>query len=77
MSSSSSLACAWTASQVPLVSYHWAFEVFDVHALLLDPGVVLQVVDALALGVGQLQHAVGLEIQHVQVVIQLGLACAE
>ena len=24
ISSSSSLACAWTASQVPLVSYHWA-----------------------------------------------------
>ena len=46
-------------------------EVFDVHALLLNPGVVLEVVDSLALGVGQLQHAVGLEVQHVQVVVEL------
>ncbi len=34
-------------------------EVLDAPALLLDPGVVLQVVDAPALALGQLQHVVG------------------
>ena len=50
-------------------------QVFDAHALLLDPGVILQVVDSLALRIGQLQHTVGLEVQHMQVVIQLGSLC--
>ena len=45
-------------------------QVLHVHLLLLHPGVVLQVVDTLALGVGQLQHGVGLQAQHVQVVVQ-------
>ena len=51
-------------------------EVADVLALLLDPGVVLQVVDALAVGVAQLEHAVGLETEHVQLVIQRRRALA-
>ena len=45
-------------------------EVLDGHALLLDPGVILEVVDALALRIGQLEHVVGLEAEHMQVVIQ-------
>ena len=40
-------------------------------ALLLNPGVVLEVVDSLALGVSKLEHAVGLEVQHMQVVVEL------
>ena len=48
-------------------------EVLDVARLLLDPGVVLEVVDALAVLVRQLHHAVGLQAEHVQVVVEAGL----
>ena len=47
-------------------------EVLDVAGLLLDPGVILEVVDALAVGVGQLHQVVGLEAEHVEVVVELG-----
>ena len=49
-------------------------EVRHIPGLLFHPGVVLEVVNALAVGVAQLQHTVGLEPQHVQVVVQGGLA---
>ena len=46
-------------------------EFLDVAPLLLDPCVVLEVVDALAVGIAQLDEAVGLECEHVQVVVKL------
>ena len=48
-------------------------EILDVARLLLDPSVVLEVVDALAVVVRQLEHAVGLEAEHVKVVVEAGL----
>ena len=51
-------------------------EVLDVARLLLDPGVVLEVVDALAVLVRQLHHAVGLQAEHVQVVVKAGFLFA-
>lgn len=41
-------------------------ELLDVPGLLFHPGVVLEVVDPLAVHIGQLHHAVGLEAQHVE-----------
>jgi len=41
-------------------------EVLDGLALLLDPGVILEVVDAVTGLVGQLEHVVGLEAEHMQ-----------
>ena len=46
-------------------------QILDLHALLFYPGVVLQVVDALAGRIGQLFHDVRLQVQHMQIVIKL------